>query len=419
MIRDAIFSTVDLLLPTGCALERWSVVACDQFTSEPEYWERVVSTVGDAPSALHMILPEAYFTQIDHFDASIAQINKTMEEYLARGLFKTYSNCYLYLERTLADGNCRKGLIGKIDLEAYSYQADSQSPIRPTEGTVESRLPPRIRVRENAPLELPHVMLLLDDSGKTVLEPLAAQLKKSEKVYDFTLMEQGGRLRGWALSESLCAQVDASMEILFAQTPSTPGQAAVQIAVGDGNHSLATAKACYERLKATLPESEWKMHPARWALVELVNLHDPALAFEPIHRIVTGVQPQKLLEALCTTYPNSGDLCKVQKLVAILAGKEQEITLGGAPYPLTVDTLQRFLDAYLQEHGGEIDYIHGDDTLRRLVDSDDKIGFLLPGMEKSELFSAVREGGALPRKTFSMGHARDKRYYLEARKIQP
>ena len=417
-MKQPIFSAATVLLPTGCSHEQWSVVACDQYTSEPDYWERVFDLVGNAPSTLHCILPEVYFARESDLSERIASINRCMDQYLSSGLFQTIENQYLYLERTLRDGRCRRGLIGKIDLEAYSYASGSRPPVRPTEGTVESRLPPRIKVREHAPIELPHVMMLLDDVGKTVLEPVAKTLSAQEQVYDFSLMEGGGRLRGWALSAQEGARIDEALTALFAQMPQDDGHPML-IAVGDGNHSLATAKACFEAIKAELPEEQWRAHPARWALVELGNLHDEALEFEPIHRIVTAIQPDHLMAALCAACGGEETGAPAQTLTCVTAEQQVELALTRPTSRLTVGTLQQFLDGYLAANGGEIDYIHGADVVARLVENrEDAVGFLLPVMQKGELFAAVRADGALPRKTFSMGEAWDKRYYLEARRIK-
>lgn len=410
-----IFSAADLLLP-GCPLETWSVVACDQYTSQPEYWSRVATAVGDRPSALHCVFPEAYFAQESDFNSKIAQINNNMEKYLSEKLFRSHPKQYLYLERTLRNGKKRRGLIGKIDLEAYSYLPGSRPPVRPTEGTVESRLPPRVKIRAHAPIELPHVMMLLDDPQKNVIEPISTRLDSAEKVYDFTLMEGGGHLQGWLLCGAEKARIDRALAALFAQMPADGGEPML-IAVGDGNHSLATAKACFESLKKQLPENEWAVHPARWALVELGNLHDDALVFEPIHRVVTGVNLPALRDTLqqaCKGAPADG-----QQATCVFAGEEMPLTFARPSSRLAVGTLQQILDDFLAQHGGEIDYIHGADVVRDLIAGrNDAAGFLLPVMRKDELFAAVRADGALARKTFSMGEAWDKRYYLEARKIR-
>lgn len=405
---DLLFTPADILIPESAHMEKWSVIACDQYTSQPEYWERVNAFVGDAPSALRMIFPEVYLGQDD--DARIAAINSTMADYLNRGLFRECPASFLYVERQMGDGSIRRGLVGKLDLEAYDYRAGSASPIRPTEGTVESRLPPRVRIRENAPLELPHVLALIDDPAKTVIEPVTAQADEYETLYDFDLFE-GGHIRGRLIPEAATKPVCAALSALFSQANAPGG---VAIPVGDGNHSLATAKACFEKLKAALPQEQWETHPARWALVELVNLHDPALRFEPVHRVVFDTDPKGLLNALAAAFP-AGDAPFVMECV--VEGEPCRLSLGFPAGLLPVGPLQHFLDRWLETHPGTLDYIHDDDALRQLASKPGAVGFLLPPMDKSALVPTVRESGPLPRKTFSLGHSREKRYYLEARKI--
>ncbi|EOS64095.1 hypothetical protein C814_00520 [Anaerotruncus sp. G3(2012)] len=416
-----IFSRAEILLPQGEDLSGWSVVACDQYTSEPDYWDRVEQRTQGIPSSSHLIIPEAYLSQ-PGLDGRISRVNAEMQKYLSEGLFRTLPDSYLYLERELAPGKVRHGLIGKIDLEAYDYKPGSQSGVRPTEGTVESRLPPRIRVRQDAPLELPHVMVLIDDPDGLVIEPLAAQAAQMQQVYQFTLMENGGAVRGWSLDQAGADRVDQALARLAEQAEQAnraiaPDKAPLYFAMGDGNHSLATAKACYEQLKQTLPEEEWKNHPARYALVELVNLHDAALEFEPIHRVVFGVKPQELLDEL-NRFCEISQTGEGQSFEWRTADRSGRIVVKNPPSQLAVGTLQLFIDRYLASHGGEVDYIHGEDTLEKLCQREDAIGFLLPVMGKDELFRTVQIDGALPRKTFSMGHAHEKRFYLECRKIR-
>ncbi|WP_066452461.1 DUF1015 domain-containing protein [Anaerotruncus rubiinfantis] len=410
------FSPADILIPQSVTMENWSVVACDQYTSEPEYWQRVAERVNGCPSAYHMILPEAWL-QDPAVEDRIGRINGAMEQYLAEGIFAEYPDTYIYVERTVAPGKIRRGLIGKIDLMEYDYSKGSQSLVRPTEGTVESRLPPRIRVRENAPLELPHIMVLLDDSARTVIEPLAVRISGMQKLYDFNLMEQGGHISGYAVDAQSRAGIDAALGAL-AGAQAAQSASPLLFAVGDGNHSLATAKACFEKLRAELPKEQWENHPARYALVELVNVHDPAMEFEPIHRIVCGVDPDALLAEICRYYRVSDAADSGQSLTYVTRERTGCLFIENPSSALAVGTLQNFLDDYLAKHGGTVDYIHGDDVLKSLAQSPDAIGFLLPAMQKSELFPTVVADGALPRKTFSMGHAYEKRYYLECRRIK-
>lgn len=417
------FYPADILLPKDADMTRWAVVACDQFTSEPEYWEGVEKTVGNAPSTLRLILPEAKLND-PNVEAHIADINSQMTKYVDGGVFETLPASLIYIERTQSDGKVRHGLIGKVDLDQYDYTPGSGALIRATEGTVLSRIPPRVKVRQDAPIELPHVMLLIDDPDATVIEPLTAGTADMKPLYDFDLQAGGGHLKGWKLSD---AQTDAVADALEGLTApeqmerkyGMKSSAPLLFAVGDGNHSLATAKTCYENLKKVTPESEWPNLPARYALVEVVNNHDDALQFEPIHRVLFGVEPEKVLEAFLAFYPGAHEGRGEGHTIAYThAGGTGSITVPHPAVQLAVGTLQAFIDAYLKEHGGEVDYIHGDEVTDKLGAKPGNIGFKLPAMGKEQLFKTVMADGVLPRKTFSMGHAQDKRYYVEARKIK-
>ena len=417
------FRPADILLPRNADMTKWAVVACDQFTSQPEYWQAVEETVGDAPSTLRLILPEAKLNDPD-VEKHIADINSAMEQYLEQEVFRTYPESLFYMERTQSDGRVRHGLIGMVDLEQYDFTPGSGALIRATEGTVLSRIPPRVRVRQDAPIELPHVMLLIDDPDRTVIEPLTAATGGMEALYDFDLQQGGGHLKGWRLT---AAQMDDTANALAALcTPEEmerkyglKGAAPLLFAVGDGNHSLATAKQCYENLKQVTPRDQWANLPARYALVEVVNNHDDALQFEPIHRVLFGVDPEAVLAAFQSFYPGAHEGEGEGHTIAYTcAGRSGFITVPHPEMQLAVGTLQAFLDAYLKEHGGEVDYIHGDDVTDQLGAQPGNIGFKLPAMGKEQLFKTVMADGVLPRKTFSMGHAQDKRYYVEARKIK-
>ncbi len=418
------FCPANILLPKkGTDMTKWAVVACDQFTSQPEYWQAVEDTVGDAPSALRLILPEAALNAPD-VDERISAVNAAMGAYLDGGLFETLEDSLLYIERVQSDGKIRHGLIGMVDLEQYDFTPGSGALIRATEGTVLSRIPPRVKVRKDAPIELPHVMLLIDDPNKTVVEPLTRASGEMEKLYSFPLQQGGGSITGWKLT---AAQMDAAADALEALCSpeeqnwkyGVKDVPPLLFAVGDGNHSLATAKQCYEDLKKVTPESEWSALPARYALVEVVNNHDDALQFEPIHRVVFGVEPEAVLEAFKAYYPGAYEGKGEGHVVACThAGGAGFITVPRPRVQLAVGTLQAFLDAYVKDHGGEIDYIHGADVTDRLGSQPNSIGFKLPAMGKQQLFKTVMADGVLPRKTFSMGHAQDKRYYVEARKIR-
>ncbi|MEA5042733.1 MAG: DUF1015 domain-containing protein [Oscillibacter ruminantium] len=417
------FYPADILLPENADMSKWAVVACDQFTSQPEYWEAVEKNVGDAPSTLRLILPEAKLNDPD-VEQHIADINGAMKRYVDSGVFKTLPASLIYMERTQSDGKVRHGLVGMIDLDQYDYTPGSGALVRATEGTVLSRIPPRVKVRQDAPVELPHVMLLIDDPDGKVIEPLAGQSGSMEKLYDFELQQGGGHLTGWLLTE---AQMDATADALEglcapAQMEKKYGMkdaAPLLFAVGDGNHSLATAKTCYENRKKVTPQEQWASLPERYALVEVVNNHDDALKFEPIHRVLFGVDPEKVLAAFKAFYPSAHEGEGTGHTIAYTyAGHKGFLTVPDPKVQLAVGTLQAFIDAYLKENPGEVDYIHGDEVTDELGAKPGNVGFKLPAMGKEQLFKTVMADGVLPRKTFSMGHAQDKRYYVEARAIK-
>lgn len=418
-----IFSSADILLPKDADFSKWSVVACDQFSSEPEYWKKAADYVGDAPSTLNIIFPEAYLND-GNDDERIANINKTMDEYLNRGMFNEYKDSLIYVERTQPNGKIRHGIVGKLDLEYYDFSKGSQSAVRATEGTIIERIPPRKRIRENAPLELPHILMLVDDRNKEIVEPVTAKADKLEKVYDFDMMLGGGHLTGRLLDEESKAAVLAGLEKLEDQAAfdakyDVSGKKVLVIAVGDGNHSLATAKTCWEEIKQGLSDEEKETHPARFALVELMNLHDETLEFEPIQRVIFNVDPDDITKALYEYYPQISETDNGgQKIIIAKDGSEKAVYIKDAPTNLAVGTLQKFLDEYLAKNGGDIDYIHGNDVVHSLTKPENTIGFIVDGMEKNDLFTTVIKDGALPRKTFSMGEASDKRFYLEAKRIK-
>lgn len=402
-----VFLPADVLIPDVESMEKWSVIACDQFSSQPEYWKEVEETVGNAPSSLHLIFPEAELEDADEAE-KIKKINRNMQSYLEQGIFKEYEKSYVYVERTLQNGNIRRGLVGMIDLEAYDYSEDSSSRIRATEKTVTSRIPPRVRIREYAPIELPHVLLLCDDRSDMLMEWLSKKKKEMIRLYDFDLMKEGGHIGGWLVAGKLAEGFEKQIESYEKASEDMP------YAVGDGNHSLATAKVCYENYKKIHPNEESENAPARYAMVELENIHDETLEFSPIHRIVTETDEEALLEELRKT------CCAQEGYPVQWYTKERQgiLYLDSNKSRLAVAVLQNFLDEYLKNHGGQIDYIHGEEALKNLTAKDNTIGFLLPAMDKRELFPYVTESGTLPRKTFSMGHATEKRYYLEARRIR-
>ena len=413
------FKKADILIPQGIDFTKWSVVACDQYTSQPEYWKEVEDIVADAPSSLNITFPEVYLAE---GDKRIEKINKTMHSYIKANLFKTYPQSLIYTERRIGN-KVRKGIVGAVDLEEYDFQKGSQSQVRATEGTVLERIPPRVKIRENAPLELPHVMLLIDDSKCEIIESLANLKAGMEKLYDFDLMQGGGHLSGYLIPDNTADNIISQLEALsqqenFNKRYNITGKKPLTYAVGDGNHSLATAKTCWENLKHNLSPEEIKNHPARYALCELENVHDSALEFEPIHRVVFNVNPKDLLENMKRFYKISAGGNNAQKIDYITEKGEGSIYIENPKSQLAAGTLQEFLDEYLKTHSGTIDYIHGDNVCRKLGSKPGNIGFLLPSMEKSQLFLGVIKDGALPRKTFSMGEAFEKRFYFEAKMIK-
>ncbi len=437
IINDIGIQIPQVLLPKpGIDLTKWAVIACDQFTSQPEYWQEVEKIVGDAPSTLKLTFPEVYLEEPGG-DERIKNIQTTMRKYMDEGILQPHEGL-IYVERTV-DGKTRKGIVLCLDLEAYDYSRGSSSLVRATEGTIVDRLPPRMKIREGALLELPHILVLIDDPNRTVIEPVSAAKTQLEKLYAFDLMLDGGHLAGYAVNEALEKQVVEALRALA--TPKTfaakygigQDQPVLLFAMGDGNHSLATAKAIWEKIK---PEVGMD-HPARYALVEVENVHDEGLEFEPIHRVLFGLK-KDLFAALektfgaHLTYKPVLSSQEMVKLVDHAAGKKQVIGLVGGGRStefgvieianpssnLPVGTLQSLLDVFLKEGGAEkIDYVHGEDVTVKLGRQPGNAGFYLPGMSKSDLFKTVILDGALPRKTFSMGEAREKRFYMEARKI--
>ena len=394
-------------------------MACDQFTSEPEYWQKAEQIVGDSPSTLRVILPEAY---LEETKERVPIINRTMREYLD-GVLCEHKDCMIYLERVQSDGKIRRGLIGKIDLEAYDYRKGATSPVRATEGTVAERIPPRVAIRRDAAIELPHVMVLIDDAQRAVIEPFAALKDSLRAAYDFDLMLGGGHVSAWFVEGEQICRVEKALEALstpeFVHKRYGLDVPPLVFAVGDGNHSLASAKAAYEEVKASIGVEAAKTHPARYALVELVNLHDEALEFEPIYRVMFGVSPTDVMAELSAYLERLDGSAEAQKITCVGTFEDKELVAKHPISQLTVGTLGDFIDGYLKTHKeASVDYIHGIEATRKLSAREDAIGFLFEGMQKNQLFKAVICDGALPRKTFSMGHAEDKRYYLEGRKIK-
>lgn len=395
----------DILIPKENAdLYKYACVACDQFTGDKEYWAQVEALSGNAFSTYNLTFPEIYLGKDD--EKRISAINKTMEEYFGKNMFREIKNSVIYIERTLNNGKVRKGLVLACDLEAYEYKKGTRSLIRPTEGTIEDRLPPRVKIRENAPMELPHIMLLINDEKKALIEGISE--KDITPLYETELMQSGGYLKGFRLSEEKAQEIIDLLHTVDCKK----GDNVIRVAVGDGNHSLATAKKCWENIKPTLTEEERLSHPARFALCEVVNLHSEALEFEPIHRILYNVDVDKFLAVLNANKDENG-----QKITVITKNSVKDFNILPS-HCLTVGSIQNIIDAYLEENGGEVDYIHEPEQVEKNAQADNAVGILIPGLDKADLFPAVLENGALPRKTFSMGMGIDKRYYFEARKIK-
>ena len=397
------FYPADILIPASADMTKWSVVACDQFSSDRDYWERVKAFVGGAPSTLKLIVPEAYLEDGDT-EARAAAIAREMDEYLSSDLFRTLDSSYVYVERTLESGAVRRGLVGVLDLEKYDYAPGSRTAIRASEGTIVSRLPARIKVRRGAKLELPHIMALINDRIKTVIEPLAGE--KLPLLYDFDLMEGGGHIRGFQVTGAAAERTAAALMRLAEASD-------VQVIMGDGNHSLAAAKGFWDEIKGSLPDGERETHPARFALVELNNVYDPAIEFEAIHRAVFGVDAAAFADALAALDSQSGQWpvrCRT-------AAGDRELRVEADTIGGLIGKVQEFIDGYLEANGGAVDYIHGEAEVLALGERDNAAGIVLPAMGKSDFFATVESGGAFPRKSFSIGHAREKRYYLECRRI--
>ncbi len=417
-----LFYPADIYIPelSGDNGTKWACVACDQYTSEREYWRTARKYVADAPSTLNMMLPEAY---LEMENEAIPQINARMREYLADGTLKCYENSMIYLERTQSDGKVRRGIVGAVDLEGYDYNKGSVTLTRATEGTVLERIPPRVAIRRGAALELPHIMILIDDPGKTVIEPIAARSNGYRQAYDFDLMANSGHVKGCFIDERDFEHINDALSELCADGAMVKkygvNAPSLLFAIGDGNHSLASAKALYEEIKAEIGETAAMSHPARYALCEIVNLHDEALEFEPIYRVMFGVDRSEFiheLEKYLTSLNGNAD----KQSFELVFGNESIILTAERPdAQLPVGTVQNFIDEYLKDHNGaSVDYIHGIESTKALAQKEDSIGILFDGMSKDMLFKTVICDGALPRKTFSMGHAADKRFYIECRKIR-
>ncbi len=421
------FKRADIILPRFSAdnekMKKWSVVACDQYTSEPEYWEGVSACVGESPSTFKLTVPEIYLNDANIEDR-IKNTNAVMKNYDNDDIFIEHKNTYIYVERILANGAKRLGVVGVVDLEDYDYTSGAQTKIRATEGTVISRIPPRLRVRCDALIELPHIMLLIDDNMCEIIESNSDIKESFEKLYDFDLMQNSGHITGYKMSEEASKRLEERLLALedidlFEQKYGVKTKTPLVFAMGDGNHSLATAKTHYENLKSHIGADAAMNSPARFALCELVNLHDKSLVFEAIHRVIFDTDGdkflQKLEEKFDVSYNEDG---MGQSFVLVYKGQRKKITIKNPEDYLTVATIQKFIDNYVEENGGEVDYIHGEDVVDKLCADGSNVGVILDAMDKSDLYKSVILDGALPRKTFSMGDACDKRFYIEARRIK-
>ena len=387
-----------ILLPANADMQKWAVNACDQYTSDAEYWKKVKAATEGSPSAFKLIFPEIYLN--DNPQQRIADINNAMREYLSGGVFRTVKDGLILVERTTASGT-RTGIVLSIDLEDYSFKNGAQSLIRSTEATILERIPPRVEIRKNAEIELPHAMLLYDDKSDSVLNCV----RRGEVLYDFDLLFNGGHVKGTYITNP--KEVISALYALIDGDNASSGNRLL-FAVGDGNHSLATAKTCWEELKKSLSAEQIKNHPARYALAEAVNIYDGALRFEPIHRLIKTDKPMLFAEGLKT----SGG----QKAYTVINGVARQIAFD-ADIPKGIRALDCYIAQFIREHGGTVDYVHGGQELKALTCSGGA-GVLLPAIKKEDFFKTIICGGELPRKTFSMGEGDEKRFYIEAKLIK-
>lgn len=428
-LSNLALTPADIMIPKkGIDLEKWAVVACDQYTSDRAYWKRVEEKVQDSPSTLNLIFPEVYLEDGNE-DEVINNINSNMEKYVNDGIFTTFKDCFFLVKRSVNNTH-RWGLVGSLDLEKYDFSVDSTSLIRATEGTILSRIPPRKKIRKNAPLEMPHIMVLINDEKKSLIEPFTKDLDTLEKVYDTDLMENGGKLEGYLISdEKAFEQMAVALEALYNNLDK---ENPLLFAMGDGNHSLATAKSCWEDIKKDLSQEEQANHPARFALVEIENIHDEGLEFEPIHRVLFNLDKNKfddLLSSHCSSYEitpcNDRDELKtlieeVDGQTFGLATKDDGLLLYKLNTPdgaIAAGTIQLILDEIIENNICALDYIHGFNDTIDLGIKDNNIALLMPDVSKHTFFDAIIKDKALPRKTFSMGEAHEKRYYMEARAL--
>lgn len=420
---------------------KWATVACDQYTSEPEYWRNVEKQVKDSESTYYLMLPEIYLEEKD-VDTRITKINETMNKYIEEGILEEHDNSIIIVERSFENSPTRTGMMIAIDLESYDFHKDSKSLIRATEGTVEERIPPRMKIRKNALIEMPHILVLIDDPNKTVIEPVTEYAKSNlQPVYDFDLMAKGGHLKGYEISDlniiesvqnnlyKLCEKEHFQNRYNVDET--TPP---MLFAVGDGNHSLASAKCHWDCIKQSLSEEERENHPARYALCEIVNIHDFGIVFEPIHRVLFNVNPELFFDELAgyfgenasvVTLPADFDENSLQvyedahSIVYITDTEKGVIYIDKNVHTLSYGAIQPFLDHFINAHKEvKIDYIHGLSSLKQLSKTKGNLGLVMPCVNKDDFFASIVKNGPMPRKTFSLGEANEKRFYMECRMIK-
>ena len=407
-MKETAIKSDKILLPNTQDMTAWATIACDQFTSEPDYWKELKARVGDKKSTLNLTLPEIYLE--DGADQRIEKINENIKSYLSNGVFNALEKGFVLTIRKTPFVPRRIGLMAAVDLEKYEYSQKSDALIRATEGTIEERIPPRLKIRKDADVEFPHVMVLFDDERREITESLFEKRDTLEKLYDFELNMGGGHVEGYFVPESENV-VEKFAALLDADrlTKKYGREDKFLFAVGDGNHSLATAKTHWNNVKATLSEEEKIDHPARYALVELVNVYDEGIYFEPIYRYVFGVEPEKFAEGLKSV--DGGNM-------RVYQGGKMTDSKGENGLPDGIRAVDKYIKDYIAINGGGVDYVHGESNLIKLVDDKkDAVGVLFEKLDKADLFKYVSSNGAFPRKTFSMGEGVEKRYYLEGRRI--
>ncbi len=401
----SIFSCADILIPKNVDMEAWSVVACDQHTSDKSYWQELTNFVEEKPSTLKLIVPEVYLK--NDVDNLIEKANGNMVKLLNTDILQEYKDSIIYVERRLSNGKIRKGIIGKIDLENYSENILNNKKIKPSEEIVESRVPTRIKIRENASLDIPHILIFCNDKNLEIIENINKELTSEQKIYDFNLNMFGGQIKGFKLNDEQTKIVEDKINTLILEDEAG-------LIVADGNHSLVAAKRVYERVKQN--NSNYLNSPKRYALVEIVNIYDESIDIEPIHRVIKNVDCNNLFEEIKKQLASS-DKENKEIVKIIFGGKEFELSIKVDENKLIVKVIQQFLDEYLIKHNGEIDYIHELDKLKEMCNQKDVFGIVFEPISKSDVFKVISNKKLFPRKTFSIGTSLDKRYYLESRKL--